>query len=117
MNAYPTMSGAESHRTFLLSYEHTIDVPGRGFIEYHLSYLSCLMIDNCGPGVVGDETCDAARNIPNEPNLVLPPAYTEMARLPQPHLVPLASLNVVTGAHQPWHSQISHLTVTKVVAK
>src|SRR5258708_39936407 len=62
MNAYPTTSGAESHRTFLLSYAHSIDVPGRGFIEYHLSYLACHMVDNCGPGIVSNDTCDAARN-------------------------------------------------------
>jgi hypothetical protein len=42
--------------------------------------------------------------------------YTDVASPIQPFLVPLASLNPITGAKQPWHSQISHLTVTKVVA-
>jgi hypothetical protein len=115
MNAYPGKSGAESHRTFLLSYAHTIDVPGRGFIEYHLSDADCHSIDNCGPGNVTD-ACDAARYIPNEPNVTLPPVYTEVAMQKQPYLVPLASLNTVTGAKQPWHAQISHVTITKIVA-
>jgi hypothetical protein len=122
MNAYPPNSGAESHRTFLISYAHTIDVPGRGFVEYHLADSNCHMIDNCRPSdyVAGDFPCYAMeRNIPNEPAVLptFPAMYTDVASPIQPHLVPTGSLNSVTGAKQPWHSQLSHLTVTKVVAK
>jgi hypothetical protein len=122
MNSYPGNSGAESHRTFLLSYAHTIPVPGKGTVEFHLEDSNCHAIDNCGAGNVSDTVCDAARNVPNEPNLVLPAMYTNVkkqaitpAATPAPVLVPLAELNPVTGAKQPWHSQISHFTVTKVV--
>jgi hypothetical protein len=117
MNAYPSTSGAESHRTFLLSYAHTIEVIGGGFVEYHHQSAGCHALDNCGPGVISDTECPAPRNIPNEPNVVLPAMYDMLAWPTQPHLVPLASLNAVTGGSQPWHAQISHITVTRVVAK
>jgi hypothetical protein len=117
MNAYAQNSGAESHRTFLISYMHTIDVPGRGFVEFHIGDSNCHTIDNCGPGNVSDTMCDAARNIPNEPNAVLPAMYNDSTSPIQPHLVPLAQLNPITGGKQPWHSQISHFWVTKVVLK
>jgi len=41
--------------------------------------------------------------------------YDDAASPTQPHLVPLAELNSVTGAMQPWNTQISHLTVVKLV--
>ena len=88
-----------------------------GFIEHHLGDANCRTIDNCGPGNVSDTVCDAARNIPNEANVQLPAMYTDVSKPMQPSLVPLAAINPVTGAKQPWHSQISHLTVTKVVLK
>jgi hypothetical protein len=126
MNGYPGNSGAESHRTFLSSYQHTIDVPGKGFVEYHIEDSNCHAIDNCGPGNVIDGTCNAARNIPNEPAVLptFPAMYTDVSKqattppgTPAAVLVPTGSLNPVTGAKQPWHSQLGHLTVTKVVAK
>jgi hypothetical protein len=117
MNAYPADSNAETKRTFLISYSHTILVPGRGFVEYRLADSNCHMVDNCGAGPPRNATCDKpARDIPNEPNVVLPAMYTDVASPIQPFLVPLASLNPITGAKQPWHSQMSHLTVTRVVA-
>jgi hypothetical protein len=117
MNAYPPTSGAESHRTFLISYAHTIDVIGGGFVEFHIADSNCYVIDNCGAGGVQDGSCDAPRNIPNEPNVQLPAFYNDSTSPTQPHSVPLAQLNPVTGAKQPWHAQISHFTVTKIVAK
>jgi hypothetical protein len=117
MNAYPGNSGAESHRTFLISYSHTIDVMGGGFVEFHIGDANCHAIDNCGPGNVSDTSCDAARSIPNEANVTLPAMYNDYTAPMQPHLVPLSQLNVITGAKQPWHAQISHFTVWRVVAK
>jgi hypothetical protein len=117
MNAYPLNSGAESHRTFLVSYSHTIDVIGGGFVEFHIGDSNCRSIDNCGPGNVSEVVCDAARTIPNEPNAQLPAMYNDNTWPTQPHLVPLGQLNPVTGPKQPWHAQISHFTVTRVVPK
>jgi len=134
MNGYDPNSGAESHRTFLMSYTHTIDVPGKGFVEYHIADSNCHAIDNCGQGNVVDGTCNASRNIPNEPAVLptFPPMYPNVANQynaqgvintpgtyanPTPTLVATGTLNPVTQAKQPWHSQLGHLTVTKVVAK
>jgi hypothetical protein len=124
MNAYDSSSGAESHRTFLMSYAHTIPVKGGGSIEYHIADSNCHAIDNCGAGAVSDTSCDGARNIPNENNVTLPSMYTDVSKqattpaaTPAPVLVSLASLNPITQAKQPWHSQISHFTITKIVAK
>ena len=107
-------SGAESHRTFRLGYSKTIDVVGGGFVEYLIEDSNCHAIDNCGIGDVNDTVCNAAQFIPNEPNAVLPAQYMDPA---SQKLVPLAVLNSVTGASQPWHAQIGHLTITSVVAK
>jgi hypothetical protein len=117
MNAYPPTSGAEWHLTFLISYAHTIDVIGGGFVEFHINDSNCHSIDNCGPGAFASNECDAPQNVPNEANLVLPAMYNDNTSPTQPHLVPLAQLNPITGAKQPWHAQISHFTVTKIVPK
>src|SRR5258708_23712240 len=114
MNAYASDSYAESHRTFLVSYSHTIDVPGGGFIELHSDDADCHTVDNCGAGSFED--C-YGRMIPNEPNVQLPALYNDAAWPTQPHVVPLAQLNSVNGAMQPWHAQISHLVVRNVVPK
>jgi hypothetical protein len=115
MNAFPQSSGAESHRTFLFSYQHTIDVPGQGFVEYRFQDANCKAVDNCGAGTVDDHgPCDTGRSLPNEPDVTLPAMYTDVAAPSQPHLVPLAELNPQSGAAQPWHAQIGHLTVTRI---
>ncbi len=44
-----------------------------------------------------------SRYVPNEPGLLLPKQYGGQ---------PLASLNVVTGDQQPFHSHILHVVVT-----
>jgi hypothetical protein len=121
MNAFPANGGWESHRVFAISYTHTIDVPGGGFIEYTTEDSNCRAIDNCGVGsAVTDGACNASRTIPNEPNVPLPATYGYVpAANGQPTTTPrmLATMNVVNGAMQPWHSQLNHFTVTKVVAK
>ena len=118
MNAFPQGSGAESHRTFLFSYQHTIDVPGQGFVEYRFQDANCKAVDNCGAGNVDDHgPCDTGRALPNEPNVTLPAMYTDVASSVQPHLVPLAELNPQSGAAQPWHAQLGHLTVTNIVPR
>jgi hypothetical protein len=114
MNSFPMQSGGESHRTFVLSYTKTIDVLGQGFIEYMIEDSNCHAIDNCGPGDVSDTVCNAARSIPDEPNVLLPKVYMDPV-IQKP--VPLGNLNIVTGAMQPWHAQMSHLTITSVVQK
>jgi len=113
-NSFPQSTGAESHRTFHLSYSKTIEVIGGGFVEYLAEDSNCHAIDNCGDGDVSDTVCNAARGIPNEEANPLPPKGID----PVTHKpVDLASLNSVNGASKPWHSQIIHLTITKVVAK
>ena len=115
LNSFPLNKGAESHRTFLLSYTKTIDVPGKGFIEYVVSDSNCHAIDNCNAGVVNGNTCSAARRIPKEENVALPAMYPD-PKAPK-MLVPIANLNSRTGATPPWHSQVAHLTITSVVQK
>jgi hypothetical protein len=120
MNGFPANQGWESHRVFAIAYTHTIDVPGGGFIEYTTEDSNCRAIDNCGPGNVPDNSCPAPRNIPNEMNVVLPATYGFVPDAQnRPTTTPrgLATMNVVNGAVQPWHSQLNHFTITKVVAK
>ncbi|HYP88054.1 MAG TPA: hypothetical protein VEQ59_07865, partial [Polyangiaceae bacterium] len=106
LNSYPTASGLESHQTVLLGYEATIDVPAGGVVRYVRVDSNCKAINNCGPGDNGN-TCPSPRKLPNEPDLALPSMYGGKS---------LASLNVVNGAVQPYHSQLVHVTVTKVEA-
>src|SRR5262249_471263 len=54
LNAFPSGGGAngwESDRTFAISYSHTIEVPGHGFVEYMVQDPNCRAINNCGIGV------------------------------------------------------------------
>jgi hypothetical protein len=109
LNSFPqTNIRYEDHNTFALSYSHTITVPGGGEIEYLMEDRNCHAVDNCGPGV-GGAPCPIAqgRNVPNEPNLVIPTTYLGQ---------PVASLNTRNGASQPYHAQIIHITVTSVTA-
>jgi hypothetical protein len=116
MNAFPANGGWESHRTFTISYTHTIEVPGGGFIEYTTEDSNCRAIDNCGVGAaVTNGDCSASRYIPNEMNVPLPATYGFLPGSTTPRT--LASMNVVNAAVQPWHSQLNHFTITKVVAK
>jgi hypothetical protein len=113
-NSFPQASGAESHRTFHLSYSKSIDVPGGGYVQYLAEDSNCHAIDNCGDGDVSDTVCNAARGIPHEEANPLPPTGID----PSTHKsVALATLNSVNGSQKPWHSQIIHLTITKTVAK
>jgi hypothetical protein len=118
MNAFPANGGWESHRVFAISYTHTIDVPGGGFIEYTTEDSNCRAIDNCGVGsAVTDGACNASRYIPNEPmNTPLPMTYG-FTPGSTTNVRTLASMNVVNGAVQPWHSQLNHFKITKVVQK
>jgi hypothetical protein len=106
LNSYPQASGLESHRTVLLGYDATIDVPGQGWVQYKIVDPNCRAINNCGAGEVVGSTCSAPRKIPNEPNLPIPAMYGGKTT---------ASMNPFTGAQQPWHSQIVHITVKQVV--
>jgi hypothetical protein len=112
MNSAPESSGGESHRTFHLSYSKTIDVPGGGFVEYLTQDPDCISIDNCGDGNVADTVCNAARGIPHEEANPLPPTGIDPATHKS---VALATLNSVNGSQKPWHSQIVHVTITKVL--
>ncbi len=120
MNAFPNATW-ESHRVFALSYTHSFEVPGGGFIEYNTEDSNCRAIDNCGPGTVPNDTCPAARYIPNEPmTLQLPATYgfipTNAGQLTT-NVRPLGTMNVVNQAAQPWHAQLNHFKVTSVVLK
>ncbi|MEN9579932.1 MAG: hypothetical protein RJA70_2941 [Pseudomonadota bacterium] len=106
LNSFPDKS-FEKQETFLIGYTKTIDVPGGGFVEYLTQDMNCQDINNCGAGPRKGKEC-IGRNVPNEPNLVLPATFGGR---------PIAEINVMTQGMQPWHSQIIHVTVTDVVAR
>jgi hypothetical protein len=108
LNSFPQVSGFESHQTVLLGYEATFSVPGQGIIEYLVVEPDCYTNNNCGPGDNVPCTNARGRVVPNQPGLLLPATYGGE---------PLASLNVMTGANQPFHAHLIHVLVTNVVAK
>ncbi len=105
--------------SFAISYTKTIVVVGGGKITYVVQDPDCRVVDNCGPNTASAAAPCEPRNIPNEPaDVALPAMY------PKPTidgnnqvLVPTHELSVVNPtATQPWHSQIGHLTITKIEA-
>jgi hypothetical protein len=105
LNSFPqTTTAYENHQTFPIHYQKTIPVVGGGTIEYYVSDSNCRAVDNCGPGVYAG-SCTASRNVPQEPNLVLPTMYMGKA---------VTNLNVITHMSQPYHSQLIHITVNSV---
>ena len=107
LNSFPAASGLESHQTVLLGYEASFEVAGGGVVRLLRVDSNCKAINNCGPGDNGSQ-CPSPRRLPNEPDLALPTLYGGKS---------VASMNVVNGAAQPYHSQLVHVTVTKVEAK
>jgi hypothetical protein len=108
LNSYPKTGNVqyENHWTFPISYMHSFPVMGGGTIVYHASDINCHAIDNCGPATTS-QTCplNQARNVPNEPGLVLPTMYMG---------TPTASINYRTGNNQPWHSHVIHIKFMSV---
>jgi hypothetical protein len=108
LNSYPKTGTVqyEAYWTFPISYMHSFPVMGGGTIVYHASDINCHAIDNCGPSTT-TQTCplNQARNVPNEPGLVLPTMYQGK---------PTAALNFRTGNNQPWHSHIIHIRFMSV---
>ena len=104
LNSFPkTATTYETHSTYFVSYSHTIPVPGGGTIELKAGDTSCHAIDNCGPGTF-IQTClpNVGRQLPG---LAIPSMHMGLST---------STLNFRTGAAQPWHSQIFHVTVTAV---
>ncbi len=114
MNSFPAGGGWESHRTFLISYTKSIVVVGGGKITYLVQDSNCHAIDNCGAGNVPDDSCNGPRSLPgNDATTMLPAMYKD----PKDGVVKgTASLNQLSkgSVAQPWHSQASHLTITKI---
>lgn len=108
LNSFPggNVGRYENHNTFALHYQKTIPVVGGGSIELFLGDSNCHAVDNCGPGEYNG-TCTKSRNIPSEPNLMLPTKYMGKD---------VASLNTISGAKQPYHAQLIHITVNSVTA-
>jgi len=108
LNSMPAGTGTnfENHDTFPEGYTAVIPVMGGGTIQYHQADRNCHAIDNCGIGS-RSATCavTAGRNIPNEPNVVIPSTYLG---------TPMENFNTRNGAMQPYHAQGMHLTVTDV---
>jgi hypothetical protein len=106
LNSFPkTATPYEQHSTYFVSYSHTISVPGGGTIELKAGATNCHGIDNCGPGFF-TTTCsaNAGRSLPG-------------VTIPSMHMGQSTSvLNYRTGAAQPWHAQLFHVTVTAVTA-
>ena len=123
MNSFPqTTTPYEDHETFPIHWVHDIPVPGGGVIQYLLEDRNCHAVDNCGPGsrstpCTGQNT---SRNVPNEPNLVVPQTFNMAAsanNIPGAQTTlptSVTQLNTITHATQPYHSQILHLTVLGV---
>jgi len=116
MNAFPTAidpsMSFSGHQTYLLSYTKSIVVIGGGKIVHRMADSNCHAADNCGEHAIFT-TCDAPRNLPNEPaDLPLPAMYQD----PEDHqlkpTLQLSSLN--TALSQPWHAQLGHLSVLSV---
>jgi hypothetical protein len=109
VNSFPkTAIAYENHETFPISWTHDIPVPGGGVIEYLTEDRNCHAVDNCGPGARSVSCANSTtgrRNVPNEPNLVVPMTYLGQM---------VSSINTITKASQPYHSQIVHLMVTAV---
>jgi hypothetical protein len=107
LNSFPINVGRyENHNTFALHYQKMIPVVGGGSIELFMGDSNCHAVDNCGPGEYSG-TCTKSRNIPSEPNLMIPAKYQGKD---------VASLNTITGAKQPYHAQLVHITVNAVTA-
>jgi len=107
LNSFPPNVGRyENHNTFALHYTKTIPVVGGGSIELFIGDSNCHAVDNCGPGEYMN-TCTKSRSIPSEPNLVIPTKYMGKN---------VADINLLTGAKQPYHAQLIHITVTSVTA-
>jgi len=107
LNSFPqTTTAYENHQTFPIRYTKTIPVPGGGSIDLYVSDSNCHAVDNCGPGVYAG-TCNASRNIPGEPNLVIPTKYMGKN---------VSDINTLTGTKQPFHAQLIHITVTAIAA-
>lgn len=111
MNSAPPGLGAETGRTYLVSYRKAIVIVGGGKIVHEIADRDCLAVDNCGPGL-NEASCPSPRNLPNEPNVLLPKTYED----PEDHeLKPLSALSVSNpDGGQPWHSQLGHLTVQSI---
>lgn len=107
LNSFPqTATPYEYHETFPVSFTHDIPVPGGGVIEYLTEDRNCRSVDNCGAGFHAVACAgNSGRTVPNESSLVIPATYMGQ---------PVSSLNAITGASQPFHAQIAHLTVTAV---
>jgi hypothetical protein len=108
LNSFPTggVGDYEHHNTFTLHYTKTIPVPGGGSVELFIGDSNCHAVDNCGPGVFGTK-CTTPRNIPSETNLVIPAKYMGKN---------VSDINTITGAKQPYHAQLMHITVNTVTA-
>lgn len=107
LNSFPQVATPyEDHESFPLNYTHDIVVPGGAEIEYKTADRNCHAIDNCGPGFHGTSCpLTAARTVPSDPGLQVPANYMGTA---------VTALNKLTGASQPYHSQILHIVVTAV---
>jgi hypothetical protein len=107
LNSFPkTNTPYENHQTFPIAFTHDIIVAGGGSVQIFTSDANCHAIDNCGPGY-RTTSCPVAagRNVPNEPNLMVPNMYLGK---------PVSAMNLRNGAAQPFHSQIFHIRVDKV---
>jgi hypothetical protein len=108
LNSLPTGTTTlyENHDTFPEGYTAVIPVMGGGMVLYHQADRNCHAIDNCGIGSRSASCAvTAGRNIPNEPNVVIPSSYLG---------TPMENFNTRNAAAQPFHAQLMHITVTAV---
>jgi hypothetical protein len=112
LNSFPTNAvsglqgnGYETHKTYYISYTHTIPVPGGGVLEYHAGDTNCRAIDNCGNQVLTQD-CQANQGR-SVPGATVPGMYMGQA---------VSGFNTHNGASQPYHSHLIHIKVISVTA-
>ncbi len=112
MNSFPKGQGWESQRLFNVSFTKSIVIVGGGKLTHRVQDPDCRSVDNCGSGNVPPDTCPAPRTLSKAPTTQLPAQYQDPSDgLIKPTLA-LSPMN--KDFTQPWHSQLGHLTVTKV---
>jgi hypothetical protein len=118
MNSFPAGGPRpgywESDRLFQVSFTKSIVIVGGGFIEHAVQDPDCLTVDNCGPDGSGDGSCPDPRSLLLEPTAELPAKYEDPDDRRLKPTLELSAFN--PKFHQPWHSQLGHLTVTQIEA-
>ena len=115
MNSFPAGGAWQDYdRLFQVSFTKSIVIVGGGFIEHAIQDPDCLTVDNCGADGSVDGACLRPRSLLLEPMAQLPVKYEDPDDRRLKPTLELSAFN--QELQQPWHSQLGHLTVTKIEA-